>query len=308
MNAVASMWRTFRLGPAGDEIAVFETGSRDPHAPAVLLVHGLGHWTEGAWERIIPYLDPRLRIVAFDLPGFGSSDRPDAAYDDQFFAGAMTRVVAATMPARFALVGHSLGGAIAARYAAAHPEQLSRLVLIAPAGFLRGVRYVYAALGTAPIQWLMHRRPSRRTVRWIKERTVADPSVIAVEMMERAYELAEDPGMRRAFARVYATALRELAHADEIEARLHAWNGPTLLAWGRKDALIPLRGLDDAARVYPQAEVVIFPWSGHVPMLEEPTAFGTRLNAFLAQDIPQEKPRWFVPPFFGRTARRATGT
>jgi 4,5:9,10-diseco-3-hydroxy-5,9,17-trioxoandrosta-1(10),2-diene-4-oate hydrolase len=296
------VWRTSRLGPPGEEIAIFEAGARDPHAPAILLVHGLGHWTEGAWERVLPYFDPQFRVVAFDLPGFGRSDRPDAAYDDAFFADAMTRVVTGTMPARFALVGHSLGGAISARYAAAHPDRLSRLALVAPAGFLRGVRYVYATLGTAPLQWLLHRRPSRRTVRWIKERTVADPSVIAADMMERAYELADDPGLRRAFARVYATALRELSHADEIEARLLAWTGPTLLAWGRKDALIPLRGIDDAARVYPQAEVAIFPWSGHVPMIEEPAAFGSRLNAFLAHDIPQAKPRWFAP-FFGRAAR-----
>jgi pimeloyl-ACP methyl ester carboxylesterase len=308
VNGSTHPWRKSRLGAPGEEIAIFEAGASDPRAPAVLLIHGLGHWTQGAWERVLPHLDPRLRIVAFDLPGFGRSDRPDVPYDDRFFADTMTRVVAATMPRRFALVGHSLGGAIAARYAAAHPERLSRLVLVAPAGFLRGVRYVYAALGAGPLQWLLHRRPSRRTIRWFTERTVADHSAFAAEMMEHAYEFANDPGVRRAFARVYAAALRELAHADAIEARLRAWTGPTLLAWGRKDTLIPLRGIDDAARVYPQAEVAIFAWSGHVPMIEEPTAVGAQLNRFLSADIvsspAREKSRWWEA-LFGRVIRSA---
>jgi pimeloyl-ACP methyl ester carboxylesterase len=124
--------------------------------------------------------------------------------------------------------------------------------------------------------------------------------------MERAYELADDPGVRRAFARVYATALHELAHADQIEARLRAWTGPTLLAWGRRDTLIPLRGLDDAARVYPHAEVAIFPWSGHVPMIEEPSAVGEQLNRFLSADIVSspahaKSPWWDA--LFGRVIR-----
>ena len=46
----------------------------EPSAPPVLLLHGLGHWTDGAWGRLVPQLDPALRYVAFDLPGFGASD------------------------------------------------------------------------------------------------------------------------------------------------------------------------------------------------------------------------------------------
>jgi pimeloyl-ACP methyl ester carboxylesterase len=274
-------WRARTLGGPGERIAVYETGSSDRSAPTRLLLHGLGHWTQAAWDRLIPYLDPGWRIVAFDLPGFGSSDKPDASYDEAFFSRALEQVIAAELPERFALAGHSLGGAIAARYAAAHPERLTHLALLAPAGFLRVKGVVYAALGSPPVQWILQRRPSRTFVRRVMNDAVVDPHVIAPEVYERAYALAEDPTMRRSFARVYAAAMREFADSKAIAARLRRWTGPTLLAWGREDRYIPVRALDDTKVVYPAASSAIIERAGHVLMADQPAAVAAALQTFL---------------------------
>jgi pimeloyl-ACP methyl ester carboxylesterase len=278
---VSVPWRAGSLGTAGERLAVFETGATDPAAPVLLLVHGLGHWTQAAWDPIVPFLDPAWRVVALDLPGFGSSDKPDVRYDAGFFARALDRV-AATLPARFALAGHSLGGALAARYAAAHPERVTRLVLIAPAGFLRVASIVYAVLGSPPAQWLLQRRPSRGFIDRILRDSVADPQAIAPAVSARAFDLSQQPEMRRSFARVYAAAMREFADSKRIAAQLRAWTGPTLIIWGRADRYVPVRALADTKAVYPNAETIVFEHAGHVVMADQPAACGGAIRAFLA--------------------------
>jgi len=273
------LWRERSLGTAGERLAVFETGPAGDAAPTLLLVHGLGHWTQAAWDPIVPYLDPAWRIVALYLPGFGSSARPDVRYDAALFAAALDRV-AATLPARFALAGHSLGGALAARYAAAHRDRVTRLALIAPAGFLRVARIVYAALGSPPAQWLLQRRPSRGFIDRILNDSVVDPQTIDPAIRARAFALSQEPALRRSFARVYAAAMREFADSKRIAAQLRAWNGPTLIVWGRQDRYIPVRGIADTTAVYPAAETIVFDGAGHVVMADKPAECGAALRAF----------------------------
>src|ERR1700730_12486683 len=152
-------WRETSVCAAGLRIAVFAWGSDDPGAPAVVLLHGLGHWSDAAWGRLILPLDPRMRYVAFDLPGFGASDKPDAAiYDVAFFTPALDDAFAQLGLDRFVLIGHSLGGYVAAHYAGAAADRVERLVLIAPAGFTHPARYVVYALAGGWARWAFTRR------------------------------------------------------------------------------------------------------------------------------------------------------
>src|SRR5260370_11819768 len=125
-------WRTTRVRAAGVELAVFEAGSTSPGAPAVVLLHGLGHWSDAAWGRLVPQLDPSCRYVAFDLPGFGASEKPDVRYDLPFFTATFDAAVAELELDVFALVGHSLAGCIAAHYAGAPPPPLPPLPPLPP--------------------------------------------------------------------------------------------------------------------------------------------------------------------------------
>jgi pimeloyl-ACP methyl ester carboxylesterase len=276
-------WRERRIVCAGIGIAVFERGSTADGARALVLVHGLGHWTQAAWDAFAPLLDPALRVVAFDLPGFGASDKPDAAYDGPFFAHVLDCVLAETAPGKIVLCGHSVGGYIAANYAAAHPERLERLILIAPAGFLRAAALLYMLIGSPVARWIFTRRPGRNFVNRTLDQSVHDPSLIGPAIRETAYALALQPEVRRAFAGIYTGAIQEFRDGAALHRRLATWTGPTLLIWGRHDRFIPIKALETARGVYPAAAVLVCEHSGHLPMVEEAPLVADAVNAFVGQ-------------------------
>ncbi len=278
---VLSGWRDRRISAAGTSVVVFETGSTAGAARTLVLVHGLGHWTQAAWDVLVPLLDPHLRIVAFDLPGFGASDKPDARYDTAFFGTVVASILDQVAPASFVLCGHSLGGYIAANYAAAHPNRTQRLILIAPAGFLRAARFVYTLLGSQLARWFFTRRPGRRFVDRTLNQSVVDPASIPPAIRDSAFEYAAQFEVRRAFAAVYTGAIQDFREAPTVRERLRAWSGPTLIIWGRHDRYVPIKALEPARAVYPQADVVICERSGHLPMVEEAPLVAAAITRFL---------------------------
>ena len=282
---VPFVWHARELRAAGLALAAYEAGSDAPDAPVVLLLHGLGHWSDGAWGRLVPRLDPGFRYVAFDLPGFGASAKPDAAYDRAFFARVIEGAVDALGLDHFALVGHSLGGFLAADYAGAHPERVARLALIAPAGFARNARHVVLGLASALARPLILRPPSRRLIARILRIGVVDRASLDPAHVERAYALAQDLALRRAFAAVYSHAPETYAPAQGRALRegFARYHGPVFCAWGRRDRYIGIAGLRGVTRTYPQARTLVLQRSAHLPMLEEPDTLATALRAFLAE-------------------------
>ncbi|MGD0473345.1 MAG: alpha/beta fold hydrolase [Candidatus Velthaea sp.] len=274
-------WRERRIIAAGTGVVVFESGSPASDARTLVLVHGLGHWTQAAWDVLVPLLDPQLHIVAFDLPGFGASDKPDARYDTAFFATVVAAILDQVAPASFVLCGHSLGGYIAANYAATHSSRIERLILIAPAGFLRAARFVYALLGSQLARWFFTRRPGRKFVDRTLNQSVVDPASIPRSIRDTAFVYATQFEVRRAFAAVYTGAIQDFRQAPIVHGRLRAWSGPTLIIWGRQDRYIPIKALKTAQAVYPQAGVVICEHSGHLPMLEEAPLVAAAITRFL---------------------------
>jgi abhydrolase domain-containing protein 6 len=264
----------------GVRVALFQAGPAA--APPIVLLHGIGHWTQAAWDSIAPLLAPDYRIVALDLPGFGESSKPDVRYDLAFFTRVIGTLVDRLGLDRFALVGNSLGGLIAASYAAEQPERVSVLGLIAPAGFLRTPGVVTRVFALAPLL----ERLRVRTPRWIVRRTLRaaafDRSAFTEDVYERAYVLSQDPHVRRAFGRVYAGARREVLDMRSLHARFAQYRGPVLLFWGRHDRYLPFAGLDRARRVYPQASVTALERCGHLPQVEQPLVVADVVRAAYA--------------------------
>jgi pimeloyl-ACP methyl ester carboxylesterase len=282
--AVPSAWRARRIAAAGVTLAAYETGSSASGAPAVLLLHGLGHWTDGAWGRLVPHLDPALRYAAFDLPGFGASDKPDVRYDRTYFRRVLGEAADALGLHRFALLGHSLGGFIAADWAGAHPERVTHLALIAPAAFARTSRHLfYALIASRAPRGLAALRPSKRFIARTLHRAVANPTSLGADHLERAYELAQDLALRKAFAGVYAGALEAFTDARALHEGFARYRGPVLCAWGRHDRYIPIAAMREVMRVYPQATTLVLDRSGHLPMVEEPERVATALREMFAR-------------------------
>src|SRR3954451_20666106 len=236
----------------------------DGEGPPLILLHGLLDSSEG-WDDMA-IRTPRP-CIALDLGGFGRSDLPaspriEAYADDVAAALRRLRVEDAT------LVGHSLGGAVAA-HVAERTDRVGELVLLAPAGFGR-IRLaelltlplvVDVATLTLPLAlvnpltvtaaystFVAHRRlPERDLVNRLRARASRAP--IAVR-----------------------AATQAIAHAGRNVPEEILFDGPVRALWGEHDALVPTDHALNVIRALPQAEVEIWRSMGHHPQRERPRA------------------------------------
>jgi len=110
-------------------LSVMDAG-RSPAERTLFFIHGFGG-SAMQWEQQLVEFADRSRVVALDLRGHGSSDRPASGYTVDGLVGDIEQVVEALhLPPRFVLLGHSFGGALAASYAVKHPDRVERLVLV----------------------------------------------------------------------------------------------------------------------------------------------------------------------------------
>jgi len=260
---------------AGVRLHIRDTGPRD--GPPVLLIHGFGSSLH-TWEAWTPLLESRFRVVSLDLPGFGlTGPDPTGDYSDERSIAVLGALMDRLGIGEAAVVGSSMGGRIAWRFAAAEPARVSKLVLMAPDGFAsQGREY-----GRAPerLPWLLRLLPYTapkpllgRTMR----NAYAVPGVLTDAVVDRYHAMLLVPGVRRAILdRVLQT---RLVPPEPILATIRA---PVLLLWGELDGAVPASHAADYARTLPNARTVILPGIGHVPMEEAPEASARALRAFL---------------------------
>jgi len=264
-----------RLDLAGVSTAVLEGGD----GPPVVLLHGQGGWS-GMWLPVIADLVTTHRVVAPDLPGLGASEVPDGPPDAARVLAWLGELIQRTCPSPPALVGASLGASIAARFAIAHPDRLTRLVLIG-AGSLARFR---PAPGVALALIRFVARPSERTQQRFLRQVAVDPARVRALLGDRweasqAYNLdrARTPSVRAANRRL----LRELGTRTIPPQELARIAVPTSLIWGRHDRVMRLRIAEAASARYGWPLHVVED-AGHFS-LEQPQAFRAALRAALGQ-------------------------
>jgi len=263
---------------AGVRLHIRDTGPRD--GPVVLLIHGFGSSLH-TWEAWAPLLEDRFRIVSLDLPGFGLTGAdPTNDYSDERSIAVLAALMDRLAIGEAAVVGSSMGGRIAWRFAAAEPARVSKLVLMAPDGFASmGREY-----GRAPerLPWLIRLLPYtapkpllHRTMR----NAYAVPGVLTEAVVDRYHAMLLAPGVRRAILeRVLQT---RLLPPEPILAAIRA---PVLLLWGELDGAVPASHAADYERALRDVRTVILPGIGHVPMEETPEASARVLRAFLGSE------------------------
>jgi pimeloyl-ACP methyl ester carboxylesterase len=267
-----------RLTLAGVSTAVLEGGD----GPPVVLLHGPGEFA-AKWMRVIPELVKTHRVVAPDLPGHGASDVNGGHLDGERMAAWLGELIERTCPSRPALVGHVLGGAIAARFAIDHPDRLRVLVLVDSLGLGRFRPSPRFALGLIGFQ----ARPTERTYNRFMRQCSFDLDGLREQMGERwepfvAYnlELARGPG-----AKAVGRMLRELGLPRIPPAELARIAVPTALIWGRQDRASRLRIAEAASARYG--------WPLHViencaddPPRDQPEAFLQALHSATERHTP----------------------
>jgi pimeloyl-ACP methyl ester carboxylesterase len=263
-----------RVELAGVSTALLESGE----GPPVVLLHGQGGWS-GMWLPVVADVQAIHRVIAADLPGLGGSELPDGPPDAARVLAWLDALVRHTCPAPPVLVGASLGASIAARFAIAHPDRVSRLVLV-DAGSLARFRPAPGVV-FALIRFLA--RPSERTQRAFFRQVAVHPDKVRAMMGERweasqAYNLdrARTPSVRAANRRM----LKELGTKPIPPGELARIAVPTTLIWGRHDRVMRLRIAEAASARYGWPLHVIED-AGHF-VVEQPEAFRRALRAALA--------------------------
>ncbi len=235
------------------------------NGPAVLLLHGLGASLH-TWEPWAEALEKTHRVIRFDMPGAGLSPA-DARndYSDQRLIALINALLDDRDVAQIDLVGHSMGGRIAWRFAAANPERVRRLVLIAPDGFASpGFEYETAPEVPAIMESMRYFLP-KFALRANVEASYGDPARLQQSVMDRYYDLILAPGNRAAL--LERTRQTWLLPPKPI---LTTIDTPTLLVWGERDIMIPVSNAEDYLHYLPNAQLASFTDLGHVPHEEAP--------------------------------------
>lgn len=217
-----------RLQIAGVSTAVLEGGS----GPPVVLLHGPGEFA-AKWLRVLPALAKSHRVIVPDLPGHGSSRVADGRVDSDGVMAWLGGLIESTCAAPPALVGHVLGGAIAARFAVRHGDRLSRLVLVDSLGLAPfRPRPTFALTMIAFLA-----RPTERSYTRFMRQCSFDLDRLRQELGElwlpyMAYTLAlaRGPAAKTAGLLMRQVGLPRIPPADLARIAV-----PTSLVWGRED-------------------------------------------------------------------------
>ena len=265
---------------AGLRLHVRDSGppAGKPGARVVILLHGFGASLH-TWEPWAQALAGDLRVISLDLPGAGLTGAdPTGDYSDDRGMQVLLALMDQLGIAHASLVGHSMGGRLAFRFAAAHPARVDKLVLVAPDGFASpGFEY-----GKGPdvpaVAGLMRYALPRMLLRMSLEPAYANTALMTDEVVTRYHDMMLAPGVRGALLeRMAQMRLREPT------PELKTIRAPTLLLWGEQDAMIPLANAQDYLRVMQDARLVTLPGVGHLPHEEAAAASLPAVKAFLAR-------------------------
>lgn len=252
--------------------------------PAIACLHAIGHGA-GDFAALRARLAPRWRVIAPDWPGQGRSDPDRVPPSAARYADLLGGLLDACAVDRAVLLGNSIGGAAAIRYAATHPERVSALVLENPGSLDPATDALGRSALAAMVAFF---GAGARGASWFPAAFAAYYRLV----LQRAPAAAQ---RRRivASAREIAPLLRDAwigfgrPEAD-LRALLPAVRCPVLVAWATRDQIIQLRRCRPALGRFPDVHLETFP-AGHAPHLETPDAFEAALERFL--EPLREEPR-----------------
>jgi 4,5:9,10-diseco-3-hydroxy-5,9,17-trioxoandrosta-1(10),2-diene-4-oate hydrolase len=255
----------------------------------VIMLHGGGPGASG-WSnfgRNLPVFAARFRTLLVDQPGFGRSDKPPVTGNYfTFAADALASMLDGLGVGRVHLIGNSLGGGTAARFALRFGDRAGRLVLMAPGGL--GLN-VFAPDPTEGVKRLMEFAappgPSREKMAAFLRTMVFDQRLVTDDLVEERYQAASRPEAIAAMASMGASFYDPAFAEDGLLWRdAHRLRQPVLLVWGREDRVNPLDGALVALSRIRRAQLHVFGGCGHWAQLEKFDEFNRLATSFLEGD------------------------
>jgi 3-oxoadipate enol-lactonase len=237
----------------------------------LFLIHGLGGCLQD-WDIHVPELARHHCVTRWDARGFGESDKPAGPYSPGMFAKDLVGLFSSCGLTRAHVVGISMGGMIAQRFALDFPEYVESLILISTS----------SEVGSqAKVAW-------EKMAASIEQRGFSMNTDFAARIYSPGFVQAHPEAVQAMAARTatndpraYAAAARAVS-AYNWTADLGRLQVPTLILQGMEDKLTPPGGSIKMSRVIPRSRLLMFPDCGHVLPEEKPELFTRTLLAFLA--------------------------
>ncbi len=277
---LAAFDRSERLVGLRDGITLgyVDRGPRDGRP--VLLIHG---YTNDArnWVPLLPYLDPRLRLILVDLRGHGESSKPACCYARIDMAYDLRLLLDRLGIKKADVIGHSLGSIVAQTFAETWPTRVRSVVLISSTGGYRAGCPNVTPADAPPLPQLraaLLRQhdpidPNGQFMSdWYGTTRPADPQLLRLQRRDAA----------RIPVRVWLAILDQAVTGIDLQTTLPRLEAPTLLLWGAKDTLMGEADRCSLMRALPHAQVKIFKDYGHNPFWQDPAAVAAAINPFLA--------------------------
>src|SRR5690242_10055538 len=252
---------------AGLRLRYLELGAGDS-AP-VLLLHGFGA-DLNAWMFTQPALAEARRAIALDLPGHGGSAKEVGAGDADSLVRAVDAAVGALGIERVHLVGHSMGGAVAASLALHRPQLAATVTLIASAG-------LGPDINTTFIDGFV-RAARRREAAEVLGLLVHDPAMVSRRMVEDVLRYKRLDGVAGALATIAGAWFPRGRQSVDLAGPLGTLKLPMQIIWGREDRIIPVAHAEALAARFP---VHILDEAGHLPHMEKAGEVNRLINRLI---------------------------
>ncbi len=254
-----------------------DEGPKD--GPVVLLIHA--HFDSLlAWDPWAAALKDKYRVLRFDMTSHGLTG-PDPSNDYTLERTvALTEKFATAMGVeKMSIGGTSMGGTIAIHYAAAHPDQVEKMILLSPGALnprVRGRTTPPPLPGWVDIAQVI---TPRIVFQKLLENGFGDKSKIKPELIDQWWELMRREGQRKA----EITRTRQYVSGD-IEAKIREVKAPVLVMWGEKNPVVTVDQAKEFTKMLdhaPAVKLIVYPGVGHMAVHEAPEATAKDARAFL---------------------------
>lgn len=262
------------------------------HGDVLLLLHGMAGSSQ-TWRSVIRPLSRNYRVVAPDLLGHGSSDKPRSDYSLGAFAVLLRDLLDELGVARATVVGHSLGGGIAMQFSYQHPEYCQGLILVGSGGLGSDVGLTLRLLSAPGAELIMPIIAPRRVLAagnrlrsWFHKSGIESPRG---EEIWSSYSSFADAPTRAAFLRTLRSVVDYRGQAVNALSRLATKTDlPIMLIWGDQDAIIPVEHAYATKKSMPGIRLEVLTGVGHFPQVERPAEVVELIEDFVAHNVASE--------------------
>lgn len=272
--------KQYFLNVEGVKTRILEAGSGDP----LILLHGTGGHIE-AYAKNIKGLSKSFRIYVVDMVGHGYTDKPDTPYTIEYYSEHLRGVIDALGHEKVYISGESLGGWVAAWFAAKYPEKVKSMILNTP-GNVTNDPEVMKRLRDSTVKAV--KEASYENVKKRLEWLMYDKSVVTDELIEARYNIYTQKEMEK--------AVDHIVVLQDIEVRKqYSWDPtwcnkiqcPTLLVWTSHDPTSTVEQAYPIKEMIPGSELIVINEAGHWPQWEKPEEFNQiHVEFFLKEKIP----------------------